>query len=150
VTGSVLPEGFSFMGGPGDLDGLLPQSDIVVIAAHWTPETTNLFNAERFALMKPGSILANVARGEIVDEAALAEALAQDHLRGVVLDVYTGEFERAPLEELWSDPRVLITPHISGMSDQNQHRAIDIFCENLRSYIDGKPLQNVIDWERGY
>jgi len=150
VAGDRLPEGFSLIGGPGDLDELLPKSDIVVIAAHWTPETTHLFNADRFALMKPGAILANVARGEIVDELALVEALKRDDLRGVVLDVYTGEFERAPLDELWSDPRVLITPHISGMSDQNQHRAIDIFCENLRAYIDEQPLKNVIEWERGY
>jgi phosphoglycerate dehydrogenase-like enzyme len=100
--------------------------------------------------MKPGTVLANVARGEIVDEAALAEALARGHLLGVVLDVYNGEFERLPPEVLWRDPRVLITPHISGASDESRHRAIDVFCENLRAYLDGVPLRNVIDWELGY
>ena len=145
-----LPAGFSALGGAGDLDRFLPDSDIVVICCHWTPETTNLFNAERFAAMKQGAILVNVARGEIVDENALADALARDRLRGVALDVYVGEFERLPPARLWSDPRVLITPHVSGASDQDRHGAIDLFRDNLRAYIDGKPLQNVIDWERGY
>ncbi len=52
--------------------------------------------------------------------------------------------------ELWSDPRVLITPHTSGDSDQDLHGGIDIFCDNLRAYLDGRPLRNVIDWDRGY
>jgi phosphoglycerate dehydrogenase-like enzyme len=68
----------------------------------------------------------------------------------VVLDVYNGEFERLPPEVLWRDPRVLITPHISGASDESRHGAIEIFCENLRAWIDGAPLRNVIDWDRGY
>ena len=145
-----LPAGFSALGGAGDLDRLLPDSDIVVVCCHWTPETTSLFNAERFAAMKQGAILVNVARGEIVDEDALADALARGRLRGAALDVYVGEFERPPPARLWSDPRVLITPHVSGASDQDRHGAIDLFRDNLRAYIDGKPLLNVIDWERGY
>ena len=145
-----LPEGFSELGGPQDLDRFLPQSDFVVICCQWTPETTRLFNKDRFAVMKPGSVLINVARGEIVDEEALADALARDHLRGAALDVYVGEFERTPMSRLWSDPRVLITPHISAASDQDRHGATNLFCDNLRAYLDGAPLQNVIDWERGY
>ncbi len=148
--GEPLPPGFSELGGAGDLDRLLPTSDFVVISCHWTPETTRLFDKRRFALMKPGSVLVNLARGEIVDEAALAEALARDHLRGVVLDVYVGEFEHPPPARLWSDPRVLVTPHISGASDENRHGAIDLFCDNLRAYLDDRPLRNVIDWDRGY
>jgi phosphoglycerate dehydrogenase-like enzyme len=149
-AGAKLPEGFAELGGAADLDRFLPDSDFVVICCQWTPETTRLFHKERFARMKPGSILVNVARGEIVDEDALAEALDSGHLRGAALDVYVGEFEHAPPARLWSDPKVLITPHVSGASDDERHRAIDLFCENLRAYIDGKPLQNVIDWERGY
>jgi glyoxylate/hydroxypyruvate reductase A len=150
ATNETLPAGFSRIGGVGDLDAMLPDSDFVVICCQWTPETTHLFNRERFALMKAGAVLVNVARGEIVDEAALIEALEQDRLRGVVLDVYDGEFERPPPEHLWRDERVLITPHVSGASDRELHRAIDIFCDNLRAYLDGRPLANVIDWERGY
>jgi phosphoglycerate dehydrogenase-like enzyme len=145
-----LPPGFFEIGGAGDLDRFLPDSDVVAICCQWTPETDRLFNQDRFALMKPNSILVNVARGEIVDEDALVDALARDQLRGVALDVYVGEFERAPTEALWSDPRVLITPHISGASDQDRHGGIDLFCENLRAWLDGRPLKNVIVWERGY
>ena len=148
--GEPLPPGFSELGGAGDLDRFLPDSDIVVICCQWTPETTHLFNKARFAAMKPGSILVNVARGEIIDEDALADALQRDHLRGVVLDVYVGEFEHLPPARMWSDPRVLITPHVSGASDDNRHGAIDIFCDNLRAYLDGRPLRNAIEWERGY
>ena len=54
------------------------------------------------------------------------------------------------MARLWSDPRVLITPHISGASDQDRHGAINVFCANLRAYLDGRPLRNVVDWERGY
>jgi phosphoglycerate dehydrogenase-like enzyme len=145
------PPGFSEIGGAADLDCLLRQSDFVAICCQWTPETTRLFNRERFALMKPGAILVNVARGEIIDEDALYETLQADRLRGVALDVFVGEFERPPPMRLWSDPRVLITPHISGGSDDNsRHGGIDIFCENLRAYRDGHPLRNVIDWARGY
>ena len=108
-----------------------------MICCQWTPETTGLFNKERFAAMKPGSVLVNVARGEIVDEDALYDALQQGHLRGVALDVYVGEFERPPAARLWQDPRVLITPHVSGGSDESRHGGIDIFCDNLRAYLDG-------------
>ncbi len=148
--GEPLPAGFSEIGGPADLDRFLRESDFVVICCQWTPETDRLFNAERFLLMKPGAVLVNVARGEIVDEDALADALQRNHLRGAVLDVYVGEFEHPPPARLWSDPRVLMTPHVSGASDQNRHGAIDIFCDNLRAYLDGRPLHNVVDWRRGY
>lgn len=148
--GDPLPAGFSELGGADDLDRMLPVSDIVVVCCQWTPETTNLFNAARFASMKKGSVFVNVARGEIVDETALADALESNHLRGAAMDVYVGEFERPPLDRLWKDPRVMITPHISGASDDDRHGAIEVFCDNLRDYAAGRPLRNVIDWARGY
>ena len=86
--GAPLPTGFAGVGGTDDLDRFLGESDFVVVCCQWTPETTNLINAARLAAMRRGVVLVNVARGEIVDEAALAEALARGHLRGVVLDVY--------------------------------------------------------------
>ena len=145
-----LPPGFARLGAAGDLDAFLAESDFVAICCQWTPETTGLIDAGRLAAMKPGAVLVNVARGEIIDEAALADALARDRLRGVVLDVYDGEFDRPPMARLWRDPRVLITPHVSGASDRNRHGAIALFCDNLRAYLDGAALRNVIDWERGY
>ena len=135
--GAPLPPGFSEIGGAEALDRLLPDSDFVVICCQWTPETTRLFDHARFAAMKPGSVLVNVARGEIVDEDALVDALQRDHLRGAALDVYVGEFERPPMARLWSDPRVLITPHVSNASDENRHGGVDVFCDNLRAYLDG-------------
>jgi phosphoglycerate dehydrogenase-like enzyme len=148
--GAPPPPGFSEIAGSADLDRLLPQADVVAICCQWTPETTKLFNHDRFGLMKKGAILVNVARGEIIDEDALAAALGRDQLRGVALDVYVGEFERPPPEWLWQDRRVLITPHISGGSDEDRHGGIDMFCDNLRAYLDGRRLHNVIDWQRGY
>jgi phosphoglycerate dehydrogenase-like enzyme len=145
-----LPPGFAELGGAAELDRFLPDSDFVVICCQWTPETTGLFNPQRFAAMKQGSVLVNVARGEIVDEPALIAALAAGKLRGVVLDVYVGEFQHTPAAQLWQDPRVLITPHVSGNSDENRHGAIEVFCDNLRAWLDAAPLRNVIDWERGY
>ena len=145
-----LPPGFDELGGPEQLDAFLRESHFVVICCQWTPETDRLFDSSRFAAMRPGSVLVNVARGEIVDEDALAEALQRNHLRGVVLDVYVGEFEHPPPQRLWSDARVLVTPHVSGASDEDRHGGIDLFCDNLRAYLEGRPLRNVIDWERGY
>lgn len=144
------PPGFTEVGGPDDLDRFLRDSDVVVICCQWTPLTDKLFDAARFAALKPNSILVNVARGEIVDEDALVNALNTNHLRGAALDVYVGEFEHPPPERLWSDPRVLITPHTSGQTDQDRHGAMELFRANLRAWIDGQPMHNVIDWDRGY
>lgn len=147
---AVLPAGFSRLESPERLHALLAESDAVAVCCQWTPETTKLIGREAFAAMKPGAIVVNVARGEIIDEAALIAALAAGRLRGVALDVYVGEFEREPDRRLWDDERVLITPHISGGTDTRQHRGIDLFCDNLRAYLDGRPLTNVIDWTDGY
>src|SRR6201981_3393036 len=116
-----LPEGFSQLGGPDDLDRFLPERAFVGICCRRTPEPTRLFDKDRFAAMKAGSVLVNVARGEIVDEEALADALQRDHLRGAALDVYVREVEQPPPARLWSDPKVLITPHVSGGSDEERH-----------------------------
>jgi phosphoglycerate dehydrogenase-like enzyme len=145
-----LPPGFAKLGGTHDLDHFLTESDFVAVCCQWTPQTTGLIDKDRLAAMKPGSVLVNVARGEIIDETALIDALEGGRLRGVVLDVYVGEFEHTPPERLWHHPSVLITPHVSGASDRDRHAAIDLFCENLRAWLDGAPLRNVIDWERGY
>ena len=149
-TGEALPEGFDEIRNPADLLEMLKESDFVAVCCQWTPETTDLINAESLAAIKPGGILVNVARGEIIDEAALADSLDAGHLRGAALDVYTGEFERLPPERLWKHPKVLITPHTSGMTDVNRHRAIEVLCENMERYLRGEALRNVIDWDAGY
>src|SRR5438094_8918863 len=146
----VLPAGFARVEGADRLHALLSESDCVVVCCQWTPETTKLIGREAFAAMKPGAILVNVARGEIIDEEALIAALAAGKLRGVALDVYVGEFEHEPDRRLWDDERVVITPHVSGGSDSRQHRAIDLFCESRRACLDGRALTNVVDWASGY
>jgi len=150
-TQGDLPTGFDEIRGPDGLYDLLGASDFVAVCCQWTPETARLIGPMAFAAMKPGVVLVNVARGEIVDEAALIDALAADTLRGAALDVYVGEFEGPPDERLWADPRVLITPHVSAGADVAvRSRYMDVFCHNLEAYRDGRPLENVIDWARGY
>jgi phosphoglycerate dehydrogenase-like enzyme len=146
----ALPPGFAQVGGAEDLPAFLADSTFVAVCCQWTPDTTHLIGRAAFAAMRPGTVLVNVARGEIIDEDALVAALAAGTLRGVGLDVYVGEFERAPDPRLWQDARVLITPHVSGRTDVAQHRGLELFCENLRAYLDGRPLVNVIEWQRGY
>jgi phosphoglycerate dehydrogenase-like enzyme len=145
-----LPEGFAQLGKPEQLNQFVAQSDFVAVCCQWTPETTGLIGREAFAAMKPNTILVNVARGEIVDEDALLAALDQGKLRGVALDVYVGEFERPPDVRLWDDERVVITPHVSAGSDVSRHRGVELFCGNLRAYLNGQPLANMVDWARGY
>jgi len=132
------------------LHDLLRESDFVAICCPWTTETTNLIAREAFAAMKPGTVLVNISRGEIVDEDALKTALAEGKLRGVAMDVYVGEFEGPPDQSLWDNERVVITPHVSAVTDVSEHQGVRLFCENLARYLDGQPLENVIDWQRGY
>lgn len=148
--GVDLPLGFARLEGAERLAELLSESEFVAVCCQWTPETDKLIGAQAFAAMRPGTVLVNVARGEIIDEEALLAALKSGKLRGVGLDVYVGEFEHAPRPELWDDERVLITPHVSSGTDRPRHRAVDLFCENMRAYLEGRPLAQVIDWERGY
>jgi len=142
--------GFSEVAGPDSLIDWAPDIDFLVVACQWTPTTTCLVNADLFEALKPGAVLVNIARGEIINETDLLAALERGSLRGAVLDVYTGEFERPPPEPLWSHPRVLLTPHTSAATDRPSHQSIDIFVANLRRYLDGRAMENVIDWERGY
>ena len=132
------------------LPELLRESDFVAICCPWTKETHHLISAAAFAAMKPGTVLVNISRGEIVDEEALLATLSQDKLRGFATDVYDGEFEHPPDSRLWDDERVIITPHVSAAADVSEHQGVQLFCDNLRRYLDGQQLANVIDWQRGY
>jgi glyoxylate/hydroxypyruvate reductase len=149
-AGGPMPTGFARLDGASRLHELLAESDYIAVCCQWTPETTKLIGRAAFAAMKPGVILVNVARGEIIDETALAEALEAGTVGGAALDVYEGEFEHEPDRRLWDHERVVITPHVSGGGDIQQHRGVELFCENLRAYLNGRPLINVIDWARGY
>lgn len=145
-----LPTGFELVAGPDQLHDLLGSALFVAVCCQWTPETEGLIGSEVFAAMPEGAVLVNVARGEIVDERALATALAAGRLRGVALDVYRGEFEHPPPDHLWADPRVLMTPHVSGGTDAGSNAPIELFIENLKAFLAGGPMVNVVDWDRGY
>jgi phosphoglycerate dehydrogenase-like enzyme len=135
---------------PSALPSVLEQSDFVVMSAQWTPETNKLIGEPELRRMKPSAYLINVARGELIDQSALVMGLRNGWIAGAALDVYEGEFSGPPPEELWQLPNVLITPHISAGTDVQHAYGIELFCENLRRYLRGEPLLNVLDWERGY
>ena len=107
--------GFASSAGPGELDRFLAEQRFRHVCCHWTPETTNLFNAQRFAAMKAGAVLVNIARGEIVDEHALTDALARRSPARCRARRLRRRIRAPAPPELWSDRRVLITPHISSV-----------------------------------
>lgn len=144
------PAAFTRLESAGALHDLLRESEFVAVCCPWTRATTHLIGRAAFAAMKSGTVLVNIARGEIIDEHALIETLAEGKLRGVALDVYDGEFERPPDARLWDDERVIITPHVSAATDVSKHGGVNLFCENLIRFLEGRPLENVIDWQRGY
>jgi glyoxylate/hydroxypyruvate reductase len=126
------------------LDDLLPETDVVVLATPHTPETHHLLDARRLALLKPSAIVVNISRGDVVDESALVEALRMDRLRGAALDV----FEREPLpadSPLWDLPNVFVSPHSASTVASENARIVDLFCRNLRAYLDGTAMVNVLD-----
>lgn len=143
------PDYVERVGRSEDLLTLLPEADVVAIAVPLTAETEGLFDAEAFAVMKPGAILINVARGKVVDTAALLDALQSGRLGGACLDVTDPE----PLPSghaLWREPRVVITPHVASDSDLTGERAVALLRENLRRFGAGEPLLNVVDKSAGY
>ncbi len=134
---------------PEQLHNLLSQSDFVVVALPLTEETRGIIGREALAAMKPDAWLINIARGALVDEEALVEALREGRIGGACLDVFAEE----PLPEdspLWDMPNVIITPHNSWSSPYIEEREIELFLENLRRYVAGEPLRNVVDKRAGY
>ena len=131
------------------LDEVLPQADYVVLAAPETPETQNLMSAARIAKMKPGARLINVARGSLLDEAALLRALQQGKLAGAVLDV-TGTEPLPPDSPLWKAPNLFITPHTSAISDRLWIRETALLMDLLERWFDGRELFNQVDFSKGY
>jgi phosphoglycerate dehydrogenase-like enzyme len=123
---------------------MLSQADFVVLCVPHTSETTALIGEEELAAMKNGSMLINVARGVIVDQTALISALQSGHLGAAALDVTTPEPLPAD-SPLWDMPNVLISPHSASTVDAENEKLTNLFCENLRNYLDGKSLRNVLN-----
>jgi phosphoglycerate dehydrogenase-like enzyme len=131
------------------LSELLQASDVVLVALPLTEQTAGIISAEELQQMRPDAWLINIARGRLVDEAALRRALETGSIGGAVLDVFTEE----PLptdSPLYRTPNLLLTPHSSWASDRVADRSIDLFVDNLRRYLAREPLHNVVDLQAGY
>jgi phosphoglycerate dehydrogenase-like enzyme len=142
-------DGVARVDGPEGTDRVLAESDAVVVLLPLTPATRGLLDARALACMKPRALLVNLARGGIVDEAALARALAEERLGGAAVDV----FEEEPLpaaSPLWSAPNCIVTPHVAGLTRDYMGRVAAILIENVRRLDAGAPLVNEIDPRRGY
>ncbi|MFN8472566.1 MAG: D-2-hydroxyacid dehydrogenase [Anaerolineae bacterium] len=135
--------------GPDDLDAILPQADYLVLIAPHTGETERLIGERELTMMKPSAVFINIARGTLVDEAALTAALREGRLKGAALDV----FQEEPLpasSPLWDMPDVIISPHSASTVTQENARITELFCDNLGRYLRAEPLRNVLDTERLY
>ena len=125
------------------IDQLVEESDVIMLAVHLSDETYHLLSSAQFARMRPGAIVINMARGPVVDEAALLAALRSGQVAGAGLDV----FDKEPLpasSPLWDAPNVLITPHMTPRMPDKTQRSIDTIVENLRRYRVGEPMLNAI------
>jgi phosphoglycerate dehydrogenase-like enzyme len=146
------PEGVAFIGGPERLDEVLQEADFLAITMSLSPETRGLLDGRRLALMKPSACLINVARGEIVDEAALYRALASGALAGAALDVWYRYPTAAgtllpsmqPFHELGN---VLMTPHVSGWTEGMIEARAALIADNIDRIARGEPPRNAVDWD---
>ena len=135
--------------GPEGLEHLLSESDVVVLTAPLTEETAGLIGAQQLQAMRETAWLINIARGRLIDELALRRALETGAIGGAVLDVFNEE-PLPPESPLYAAPNVVITPHTSWSSDRVAERGLALFRENLRRYLAGERLENVVDLEAGY
>lgn len=144
-----VPAGVAEVLPPEALHDGLGQADIVVLALPGTDDTRALIGAAEIEAMRPSALLINVARGRLVDETALVEALARGRIAGAGLDAFAVE----PLPDdspLWRLPNVLITPHTASFDGDYWAPAVDLFLDNCERFRRGEPLFNIVDKGRGY
>ena len=135
--------------GMHQLDEVLGRADYVVLAAPQTPRTQRLIDAGRLARMRPEAYLVNVSRGALIDEPALVAGLRERQIAGAALDV----FDEEPLpasSPFWELDNVLITPHTAAVTEKLWERHYAIVAENLRRFLEGRPLLYVVDKAKGY
>jgi phosphoglycerate dehydrogenase-like enzyme len=132
------------------LDEVLPKMDYIFVSTPSTPETNGLFNRELLQKLKPGAGVINVGRGSVMDYSAVADLLTSGHLSGAVIDV----FEQEPLpadSPLWAAPNFIVTPHVSADDGDNYIPiTLDLFFDNMKRYIAGEELINIVRPELGY
>jgi len=148
-TSQPDPHGLAFLRGPEALDEVLERADYVAITLALTPQTRGLIGARELALMKPTAVLINVARGEVVDEDALYQALHQGGIRAAALDVWyrypSGGAPTLPANRPFHTlPNVLMTPHVSGWTEGMMESRAAVIAENIRRVTRGEPLVNQI------
>ena len=134
---------------PERTDTVLSQSDFLLLLLPATPETENFISAERLALMKPTAWLLNFGRGQLIDDADLIAAVGVKRIAGAVLDV----FRQEPLPSdhpFWQTEGIIVLPHIGGGHPRRDTVVAKLFVENLRRFLDGAPLKEVVDREAGY
>lgn len=134
---------------PDRLHDVLRRAEYLVLITPHTDETEHMIGAAELALLPQGAVLINIGRGALVDEPALIAALESGQLSGAALDVF--DTEPLPQESpLWDMPNVLVSPHSGSTSDHENERLTELFCENLRRFLAGEPLLNVLNLETLY
>ena len=131
------------------LPKLAPQADVLLCAAPHTPLSEGMFNEAVFRAMRPSAYFINVSRGKLVDTPALVRALKEGWIAGAGLDV-TYQEPLPPDDPLWTAGNLIVTSHSSGVSEGSTRRVYELLCENVRRYVSGLPLLNVVDKKRGY
>jgi phosphoglycerate dehydrogenase-like enzyme len=142
---------FDAMYGMDELNTILPQTDILVMALPATAETVGVLSRERIALLPRHAVVVNVGRGSAIDQDALIDALNSESIAGAALDVMVPE--PLPVDHpLWDARNILITPHVSGNMSLGITRDLDVdlFCRDLSNYAAGRPLQQLVDRKLGY
>jgi D-2-hydroxyacid dehydrogenase (NADP+) len=134
---------------PDQLLQLLSDSDFVVLAIPLTRETKGIIGEAQLRSMKPTAYLINIARGNVIDEEILIRALEERWIAGAGLDVFATE-PLPPDSRLWKLPNVILSPHVAGVMEDYMEHATKVFCENLKRYLNGRKLLNVVDKEKGY
>lgn len=143
------PAHLRWVGGPTDLERLAAESDVLVIAAPHTETTRGAVSGTVLARLPRDAVVVNVSRGSLLDEAALLERLDRRELRGAALDVFS--VEPLPADHpFWRHPRVLVSPHVAAVTTRFWERELALIVENIRRYLAGAPLLNVVDPEAGY
>jgi phosphoglycerate dehydrogenase-like enzyme len=140
---------FDAIAGPRDLLAELDRADHVVNVLPITEATRGMFDAAAFAAMRPQAVFVNIGRGATVDERALIEALEAGTIGGAALDVFDVE-PLPPESPLWRMPNVLVSPHRAGDHERWERDVVALFVDNLRRFVAGESLRNVVDVELGY
>jgi phosphoglycerate dehydrogenase-like enzyme len=147
--------GIGFLGGLENIEKVIRESDYIVLSLPLTEKTRGLIGQKEFKMMKDGAYLVNISRGPIIDLEALYEALKSGKLAGAAIDVWESEEEKTRLSQYPIDRpihqyNVIMTPHYSGLTKENRLRAITTAGENIKRLMNGEPLKNLADLNKGY